>query len=252
MKVAAYQAPLDATGSLEIVGLIREQIDLCESLGVDILCCPEGVVGGLADYAIRPGDFALDAETGLSSLLSTLSSDKVATIIGFTEIDTAKRLYNTAAIFYKGSVVGIYRKLYPVINRSIYSAGNEMPVFTIGDLTFGIIICNDSNYDEPARVMVSKGATALFVPTNNGLPLKKVKPESVAQDARKADIGRAVKLGVSVIRADVSGCTDTLESSGSSGIIGSDGKVLRSASRFSTDLIVADIKTVETQVFAMA
>jgi len=252
MKVAAYQAPLDATGSLEIIGLIREQIDLCESLGVDILCCPEGVIGGLADYAIRPEEFALDVETGLPSLLSTLSSDKVATIIGFTEIDTAKRLYNAAAIFYKGAVVGIYRKLYPAINRSIYNAGNEMPVFTIGDLTFGIIICNDSNYDEPARVMASKGATALFVPTNNGLPLKKAKPESVAQDARKADIDRAVRLGVSVIRADVSGFTETLESSGSSGIIGSDGKVLRSASQFSSELIVADIKTVETRVFRMA
>jgi hypothetical protein len=34
-------------------------------------------------------------------------------------------------------------------------------------------LCNDSNYPEPARIMASKGATALFVPTNNGLPPEK-------------------------------------------------------------------------------
>jgi predicted amidohydrolase len=252
MKVAAYQAPLDVTGSSEMIGLIRDQIDLCESLGVHILCCPEGVIGGLADYAIRPEEFAFDIETDLPPLAATLSSDEVATIIGFTEIDKTSRLYNAAAIFYRGSVIGIYRKLYPAINRSIYDAGNEMPVFTIGDLTFGIIICNDSNYDEPAEVMTAKGATALFVPTNNGLPLKKTKPESIARAARKSDIDRAIKLDVSVIRADVSGHTKAFSSWGSSGIIASDGKVLRSADPFSTGLIFADIGTAQTEVFAMA
>jgi hypothetical protein len=54
MRVAAYQAPLQATRSMEALSLIREQIDWCESEGVEILCCPEGVLGGLADYVSRP------------------------------------------------------------------------------------------------------------------------------------------------------------------------------------------------------
>jgi hypothetical protein len=42
MKIAAYQAPLDAINSIEnVLRLIREQIDRCESDGVEILCCPE-------------------------------------------------------------------------------------------------------------------------------------------------------------------------------------------------------------------
>ena len=36
VKVAAWQAPLAATGSLSILDLIREQIDRCEAMGVDI------------------------------------------------------------------------------------------------------------------------------------------------------------------------------------------------------------------------
>jgi hypothetical protein len=53
VKVAAYQAPLQATNSMAVVDLIREQVEICESQGVEILCCPEGVLGGLADYVGR-------------------------------------------------------------------------------------------------------------------------------------------------------------------------------------------------------
>jgi predicted amidohydrolase len=243
MKVAAYQVPLHATSSMEIFGLIREQVTWCESKGVEILCCPEGVLGGLADYASSPTDIAIDMEGGqLHALLAPLASERVATILGFTEIDRGGRLYNAAAVFHQGSVAGIYRKLYPAINKSIYEAGDKLPVFTVGDLTFGIIICNDSNYYEPARIMAAQGAAALFVPTNNGLPATKAGSELVTQ-ARNADIARAIENSVFVIRADVAGRTESLVSYGSSGIVDPDGMVLQSARQLDADLIVAEIKT---------
>lgn len=243
MKVAAYQAPLHATISMEVLGLIREQLNWCESNGVEVLCCPEGVLGGLADYASRPTDIAIDVEAGqLQARLAPLASDRVTTILGFTEINRDGKLYNSAAVFHKGSVIGIYRKLYPAINRSIYEAGDKLPIFTVGDLTFAILICYDSNYYEPARIMASKGATALFVPTNNGLPPTKEGPELVAQ-ARNADIARAVENSVFVIRADVAGHTEKLVSYGSSGIVDRNGMVIESARQLAPDLIVADIKT---------
>lgn len=243
MKVAAYQAPLRATASTEALGLIREQVGLCESKGVEILCCPEGVLGGLADYAERPAGIALDAEAGqLDALLAPLASERVTTILGFTEAGRGGRLYNSAAVFHRGSVVGIYRKLYPAINSSVYEAGDEAPVFTVGGLTFGILICNDSNYYEPARIMAAKGAGALFVPTNNGLPATKAGPELVAR-ARNCDIARAVENSVYVIRADVAGRTESLLSHGASGIVGADGAVLQSARQLGPALLVADIKT---------
>lgn len=243
MKVAAYQPPLRATGSMDILVLIREQVGWCESNDVEILCCPEGILGGLADYATRPADIALDMEGGqLDALLAPLASDRVATIVGFTEIDRGGRLYNSAAVFHKGAVVGTYRKLYPAINRSVYAAGDQTPVFTVGGLTFGILICNDSNYYEPARIMASRGAAALFVPTNNGLPPTKAGPELVAE-ARNVDIARAVENSVYVIRADVAGRAEDLLSYGSSGIVNPDGILLQSARQLGPDLIAADIET---------
>ena len=242
MKVAAYQAPLRVTSLAEVIGVIREQIDRCESEGMEILCCPEGFLGGLADYANHPTDIAVDVEAGqLDALLAPLASDRVAIILGFTEIDRGGRLYNSAVVFHKGSVIDIYHKLYPAINKSVYEARDKMPVFTVGGLTFGILICNDSNYYEPARIMASRGAAALFVPTNNGLPRGKAGPELVAL-SRSVDIARAVENSVYVIRADVAGGAGGLVSHGSSGIVDPNGAVLRTARQLGPEVIVADIK----------
>ena len=242
MKVAAYQAPLLAAGSMDALGLIRTQVQRCEAAGVAILCCPEAILGGLADYAQHPTQFAISANQ-LDETLAPLASDTVTTILGFTEMADGGRLYNSAAVFERGSVNGLYRKLYPAINQSVYDAGCNTPVFQVGDLTFGILICNDSNYFEPARLIAAQGATALFVPTNNGLPPSKGGAGLVAE-ARDCDIAQATENTMWIIRADVVGRTDELVSYGSSGIVDPDGMVVQSARQLSDDLIFAEIGTV--------
>ncbi|MBS1786901.1 MAG: carbon-nitrogen hydrolase family protein [Acidobacteria bacterium] len=249
MKVAAYQAPLPATGSKKVLGLIREQIAYCEAYSVEVVCCPEGVLGGLADYSASPADIAIDVESGqLQTLLAPLANDRVTTILGFTEIDRSGRLYNSAAVFHRGTVAGIYRKRHPAIRHSVYEPGDELPVFTVGNLTFGITICNDSNHGELARTLTAKGAKALFVPTNNGLPLSKAKPELVAE-TRKVDIALAIENGVFVIRADVAGSIEGLVSYGSSGIVAPDGKLLQSARQLEAELIVAEIEIASPEIW---
>jgi 5-aminopentanamidase len=241
VKVAAYQAPLLAAGSMDALGLIRTRVERCEAEGVAILCCPEAILGGLADYAEHPNKFAISAGR-LDETLASLASDTVTTILGFTEMADEGRLYNSAAVFQQGRVVGLYRKLYPAINQSVYDAGCTTPVFQVGDLTFGVLICSDSNYFEPARLIATQGATALFVPTNNGLPPSRGGAELVAE-ARDCDIARATENNLWIIRADVVGRTDELVSYGASGIVDPDGMVTQSARPLSDDLIFAEIGT---------
>ena len=62
MRVAAYQAPLLAAGSMDALGLIRTRVEWCEAEGVTILCCPEAILGGLADYAGDHTEFAIAAD----------------------------------------------------------------------------------------------------------------------------------------------------------------------------------------------
>lgn len=226
---------------MRALDLIREQIEFCASKNIEILCCPEGMLGGLADYSDFPADIAVNVKNGqLQRLLGSLSSATVATILGFTEIDSSGHFYNSAALFYKGTLAGIYRKLYPAIRCSVYSAGNQMPVFQVGGCTFGVLICRDSNYAELARTMAAQGATILFVPTNNGLPEGKAGAE-LALEARNVDRTWAIESDVYVVRADVTGHFGNLVSYGSTEIVGPDGKVLESARQFEPGLIVADI-----------
>jgi predicted amidohydrolase len=238
MKVAAYQAPLHAIHSLEILELIRKQIDWCEVNDVELLCCPEAVLGGLADYSSEPTKFAFNVERGqLDQVLEPLASKSVTTIVGFTEVDAHDRLYNSAAVFHRGSVVGVYRKNHPFINKSVYEAGYAAPIFTIGGLTFGILICLDSNYQQPANTLIAKGATALFIPTNNGLPEERGGTELVSE-ARKADIKLAKENNAHIVRADVAGRSNGFVSYGASRIVDPSGKVLKAAREMTSEILV--------------
>ena len=241
VKVAAYQAPLLRSGSMEAIELIRERVRWCESEHVEILCCPEAILGGLADYASHPPDFAIGVECGqLAAVLAPLASSTVTVILGFTEIAEGGCLYNTAAIFQDGGVVGLYRKLHPAINKSVYTPGDRIPVFTLRCLTFGIVICYDSTFPELARSMAGKGATALFIPTNNGLPANRHSRKLVGE-TRNSDIACAMNNGMSVIRADVSGANGNLVSFGSSAIVDRNGTVLQAAPPMSEQILVAVI-----------
>ena len=114
MKVAAYQAPLFENGSMEAIEHIKAQIAVCEDQGVEILCCPETILGGMAEYVENPLGIALNVESGqLKDVLAPLASETVTTIVGFTEITESETLYNSAAVFHTGKVIGIYRKDIP-------------------------------------------------------------------------------------------------------------------------------------------
>jgi hypothetical protein len=64
MKVAAYQIPLSFCQSPNLTSLIAAKVNWCESHGIDVLCCPEGILGGLADYSPSPSEIAICVENG--------------------------------------------------------------------------------------------------------------------------------------------------------------------------------------------
>ena len=218
------------------LGLIRQQVDWCEAHEVSMLCCPEAIVGGLADHTPQPDEIAIERGE-LSALFAPLASNTVTTIVGFTERADG-RYYNCAAVFCRGEVTGFYRKRHPAIRRSIYAAGQESPVFCVGDLVFGILICNDSNYPHLARDLAARGAKVLFVPTNNALPPDRA---NVLDDARRVDAALAADNRVAVVRADVAGHADGLVSYGTTGIVARDGALLQSARVLTSEVIVADV-----------
>lgn len=241
MKVAAYQAPLLAEGLNDAIPLIQERVQECEAECVSVLCCPEAILGGLADFSDKPSRLAIPTDNGqLDSLLAPLASDTVTCVLGFTEHGTDGALYNSAVVFQRGRVSGLYRKIHPAIRRSVYSPGSETAVYRAAGLTFGIMICNDSNDPDLARRIAGQGATALLIPTNNGLPNERISLE-VNAAARRTDVALATINGLWVVRADVAGRNDKLWCYGCSEIIDPAGKIVRQAHLERADLLVAEI-----------
>ena len=240
VRVAAYQAPLSEVESGNALALIRRRVDQCELEGVALLCCPEAILGGLADFARDPSQCAVPTAC-IASVLSPLASNTVTTIVGFSELSPEGRLYNSAAVLCDGAIAGVYRKNYPAIRRSVYQAGTEASVFRLGGFIFGVIICYDSNFPALAARLAAQGARALFVPTNNGLP-RTTRPADIVAAARACDVARAAENGVWVVRADVAGCAGELVSAGSSRVVRPDGSIQLEAREFTEDLLVVDIE----------
>ena len=240
MRVAAYQAPLLDAGSFEALALIRRRVEECEATGVAVMCCPEAVLGGLADDAIEPTKFAIPTAR-IGFMLAPLASDRVTTIIGFSELAAGGALYNSAAVLQGGAIAGLYRKHHPAIRRSVYQAGTQAPVFRVDGLAFGIVICYDSTFPELVTRLASQGATVVFVPSNNALPLSARSGDIVAE-SRACDIARATENRIWVVRADVAGRIGRFGAAGASAIVTPDGSVVSQAHTSSEQLLVADIE----------
>jgi predicted amidohydrolase len=120
----------------------------------------------------------------------------------------------------------------------VYSAGNQSPVFTVRGLSFGIMICNDSNFPELATDMVARGARVIFLPSNNSLPAARA---DVVALSRAVDVALASDHEVMIVRADVAGRMADRVSFGSSAIVDPHGTVLRAGETLSEDILVAEV-----------
>jgi predicted amidohydrolase len=238
MKVAAWQAPLSSIGA-DALALLRRRVDQCETEGVGILCCPEALIGGLADCADDPSEAAIPA-SGILRFLGPVTDARLTVIVGFTELSSDGGLYNSAAVVSHGALAGVYRKRHPAIRRSVYRPGTESPTFHADGVCFGILICYDSTFGHLGADLASRGARALFVPTNNALPASQTSNEMLAE-ARACDVALATRNDCWVVRADVAGAAHDLRSEGSSRITSPKGKIMSTARPFGEDLLVAEL-----------
>lgn len=104
---------------MDALSLIQTRARWCEAERIAILCCPEAILGSLADYAEHPSKFAIRVDQ-LDTVLSPLASDTVTTIVVFTDLADSRRIYNSAAVFQQGMVAGVYTScIQPSTSRSM-------------------------------------------------------------------------------------------------------------------------------------
>ena len=108
---------------------------------------------------------------------------------------------------------------------------------------FGILICNDIWYAEPARILAHKGAELILVPTNSGhLRRDNTLKNRFRTRGETLAVARAVDNTVSIVQADVAGEQQGRFALGCSRILDPDGAVLAVADPQTVGLVIADLE----------
>ena len=146
---------------------VEEGLARAEAERVEIVSFPECFLAGYPDTEeeARRGAFAVDSPQ-LAKVLDLTSRFDPTLIVGFNELRGAD-LYNTVLVAHRGHLLGIYSKC--AAYQKFHKQGREFPVFERGDVKFGVIICADGGYIEPARILALKGARIVFAPHFNSI-----------------------------------------------------------------------------------
>jgi predicted amidohydrolase len=100
-------------------------------------------------------------------LILCAKTQKIHIVSGINEREDGK-LFNSTILVGPGGILGKYRKMHLFMNeKDIFQKGNAgLPVFDIGDIKIGIMICFDYLFPEPWRIMAQKGADLICHPSN--------------------------------------------------------------------------------------
>ncbi|MDN5274705.1 MAG: Nitrilase/cyanide hydratase and apolipoprotein N-acyltransferase [Candidatus Saccharibacteria bacterium] len=186
----------DMERSLKVIETCLSEADDAE---LSVVCFPECFLQGYTLDVDETKERAINLNSDtFHVILRRLAGYKSAFILGMIEQE-GDSFYNTAVVVYGGRLVGRYRKVH--LFEPNFTAGTEYPVFSIGDLTFGVNICYDARFPEGAVALAKKGAQAIFYPLNNRLSREKAIGYREKHSPHLID--RASDTGCWVVSSDV-------------------------------------------------
>lgn len=223
---------------------ILEYVTKAQEAGVHIVSFPELAVTGYPpeDLLLKP-KFIADNLHAVRQLSGEIGS--IVAIVGFVDANR-KRLYNAAAVIQGGKIKGIHHKRflpnYDVFDEKRYFVrGGSAPVFLLGNVLFGVNICEDIWYMEgPARRQAAMGAK-LICNIN-------ASPYHIGKAKIREDIARKQARGneLVVVYTNMVGAQDELVFDGQSMVVESDGRLIARAEAFKEELLVVDLEIPET------
>jgi predicted amidohydrolase len=212
---------------------------------VTILSFPECFLTGYPDTETEARRVAFSVDSpSVMALLDRTKDFEATCIVGFNERRGGEDLFNTAAVIHKGHILGVYSKCSAYM--PFHKQGRDFPVFERDGVKFGIIICSDGGYIEPARILALKGAKIIFAPHYNYIAKEGLL--SHFHTVRADHTARAVENRVWFVRANnVSPGRDPSIKKydgvgyGDSYIVDPNGEILVRSRRHQSDFIFADV-----------
>ncbi len=92
-------------------------------------------------------------------------TENMVILAGMAEKDEEGRIFVSHLAVGPDGLAGVYRKLHMAPpEQAVFSPGNDIPLFHLPEMTFGIQICYDAHFPELSTLMAQKGADAIFIP----------------------------------------------------------------------------------------
>ena len=257
MKVALAQINATVGDLSGNAGRIATAARRAHALGASLVIAPELALTGYPpeDLLLRPAFMQACAET-LAALARDLADcEGLHLLVGhphqFGELADVRskslavqQRFNAASVLAGGQVLGPYCKRelpnYQVFDERRYfvsgrDAGLPPLVFEAGGLRFGVLICEDAWFDEPARAARDAGAQVLCVLNASPFHLDKAgeREERMAARARDVDLP--------LLYAHLVGGQDEVVFDGASFAVDAQGRVAARAATFAEDLLIVDL-----------
>ncbi len=225
----------DLAGNAEKIVAYMKQ---AASHGAAIVAFPELALTGYPpeDLLLKPR-FIEDNVSVLKEI--SREAKGIIAIVGF--VDRPLDIYNSAAVIRDGQIIDVYHKMflpnYGVFDEQRYfQAGTKCPVYDMGDIRFGVTICEDIWYPVgPARLQAAGGAE--FVININGSPY------TIGKNAfrEKMLATRAADYAAIILYLNTVGGQDELVFDGGSMVFNERGNLIAKAGLFREELLLADL-----------
>jgi predicted amidohydrolase len=169
------------------------------------------------------------------ALLAISKMKRMFIVAGMAE-KSGKKIYNSAILVCPNGKVYTYRKVHLFMDEKfLFTPGDKpFPVFDIGKVKIGMLICFDWVFPEASRILALRGAQIICQPANLILPY-----------AHSVTLSRAIENRVFIILCNRIGEEQRgrkrLKFNGMSQVVGTRGEILFRASKDREALKIIDI-----------
>jgi predicted amidohydrolase len=208
--------------------------------GARLICFPELNITG---YSHQPEikDSAEPIPGPISGCLEQMARDEhIVILAGMAEKDPAGRVFASHLVVTPQGISGIYRKLHIAPpEKDLFSPGNEVPLFDLQGVKFGIQLCYDAHFPELSTRMAIDGAEIIFMPhaSPRGTPQQKL------NSWLRHLAGRAFDNSVFVVACNQTGKNQSgLDFPGIAVVMDPSGNILKKYTDGQEGLLMADLK----------
>jgi predicted amidohydrolase len=209
IRIGSWQGMVSENDFDRNLDKVRNVIRESQPLHLDFLCFPETFLSGYHAESVGQSCTTLD-DPRLEAFIAESAAHETVILVGMSE-RAGEKIYNTQLVIHRGKLLGKYRKIMLTsYDATVFTPGKDLPVFEAKGIKFGVVICHDTSFVEPAMGLRWKGARLLFTPHFDEIrpqgwdtPLGRVTFGDHRRMVLNNQAGLATLLKMVVVRSDV-------------------------------------------------